>query len=415
MGRDVGVSAIALAAAIAVVACDEAGTGRAGAGGANEADPCDFDVETLLSCADETCDLDAHAEALGACTVDDKADDGDGETERSWIERLQQKLADRAEKCFEAKDVGCVEKVYFALAAGAKVKGMHNAAGMMWNFLTCGDDPATITAKALEADASVITVMEGARAVVWQYGEELVAQGMGDGEYPVEVAKTGLSADSADLWYAMGSFHVEGTAKVVLEGGAVKSVTIDYKATDRYDWHPGASAGGDAEGVSTFKDDWAQFLVDEGAACEFDMVGEWSETLTEKPPEVEVPDPPDLPPLGEGDCCEDHGGRGCEVEACQTAVCDMDPYCCDTQWEVLCVDQATKLTACGCEAPEDPPPDPPGDDDDAMDTDGGGEEPPEPTSCVDACGEVLATCACDDQCTELMDCCDDYVAECTDG
>lgn len=35
-------------------------------------------------------------------------------------------------------------------------------------------------------------------------------------------------------------------------------------------------------------------------------------------------------------CCTGHPFLGCENAACQTAVCNSDPFCCDTQWDGLC-------------------------------------------------------------------------------
>ncbi|HWB74435.1 MAG TPA: hypothetical protein VG755_05760, partial [Nannocystaceae bacterium] len=52
--------------------------------------------------------------------------------------------------------------------------------------------------------------------------------------------------------------------------------------------------------------------------------------------------------LGNG-CCDATGtGAGCldpEVEAC---VCDDDPYCCDTEWDTLCVDEVESLNCGAC-------------------------------------------------------------------
>jgi hypothetical protein len=58
---------------------------------------------------------------------------------------------------------------------------------------------------------------------------------------------------------------------------------------------------------------------------------------------VMCPDPP-----GEGDCCAANGSPGCEVGACQNAVCQADPTCCDMEWTQACADQASMVcTACG--------------------------------------------------------------------
>ena len=40
---------------------------------------------------------------------------------------------------------------------------------------------------------------------------------------------------------------------------------------------------------------------------------------------------------GSGDCDEANGSPGCTDIACCSFVCDIDPYCCDTEWDGTCV------------------------------------------------------------------------------
>lgn len=57
---------------------------------------------------------------------------------------------------------------------------------------------------------------------------------------------------------------------------------------------------------------------------------------------------------GEGDCCTAHGTPGCEVEDCCTLVCALDLPCCEVAWDQMCVDLAISLDPCGsarCEPP----------------------------------------------------------------
>jgi len=44
-------------------------------------------------------------------------------------------------------------------------------------------------------------------------------------------------------------------------------------------------------------------------------------------------------------CYQQHGGRGCSNSACCAQVCSLDPYCCDTQWDSICANEAA--TICG--------------------------------------------------------------------
>lgn len=45
----------------------------------------------------------------------------------------------------------------------------------------------------------------------------------------------------------------------------------------------------------------------------------------------------------EGDCCSANGSPGCAGSNCCADVCSADPYCCETNWDILCADQADKL------------------------------------------------------------------------
>jgi hypothetical protein len=44
-------------------------------------------------------------------------------------------------------------------------------------------------------------------------------------------------------------------------------------------------------------------------------------------------------------CCEVWGGAGCDDATCQAAVCGVDPFCCNNQWDSFCVNEAVSL--CG--------------------------------------------------------------------
>ena len=50
-----------------------------------------------------------------------------------------------------------------------------------------------------------------------------------------------------------------------------------------------------------------------------------------------------LPGCGEpgaGSCDQPQVTPSCNDESCCTAVCEIDPFCCDNQWDGLCVDRA---------------------------------------------------------------------------
>lgn len=69
-------------------------------------------------------------------------------------------------------------------------------------------------------------------------------------------------------------------------------------------------------------------------------------------------------PTPGGDCCGLHTGPGCSEASCQTCVCGYDPSCCDSEWDSVCVYEASGRCAASCAcAPSTPtpvPPPPPG-------------------------------------------------------
>jgi hypothetical protein len=53
-------------------------------------------------------------------------------------------------------------------------------------------------------------------------------------------------------------------------------------------------------------------------------------------------------PGNSGNCCEQHGGAGCEVDDVEACVCDQDAFCCSTEWDDMCVDLATSECGAMC-------------------------------------------------------------------
>ena len=49
-------------------------------------------------------------------------------------------------------------------------------------------------------------------------------------------------------------------------------------------------------------------------------------------------------------CCIEHGDPGCSDVLCCSAVCEGDPFCCDSNWDDLCVADATNLCGDLCDA-----------------------------------------------------------------
>lgn len=52
---------------------------------------------------------------------------------------------------------------------------------------------------------------------------------------------------------------------------------------------------------------------------------------------------------GAGDCCAAHASPGCNIDACCTAVCACDAFCCDTEWDQYCAGTGFQNSGCGAE------------------------------------------------------------------
>ncbi|MCH8252626.1 MAG: hypothetical protein IID36_09265 [Planctomycetes bacterium] len=51
---------------------------------------------------------------------------------------------------------------------------------------------------------------------------------------------------------------------------------------------------------------------------------------------------------GSGSCCEAHDTPGCDNQACEVTVCAEDAFCCDTEWDDFCLSDACDLSVCDC-------------------------------------------------------------------
>lgn len=50
-----------------------------------------------------------------------------------------------------------------------------------------------------------------------------------------------------------------------------------------------------------------------------------------------------------GDCCSPHDTPFCDNEPCCALVCADDSFCCDVEWDLLCVNGAEAFPECGCD------------------------------------------------------------------
>jgi hypothetical protein len=56
---------------------------------------------------------------------------------------------------------------------------------------------------------------------------------------------------------------------------------------------------------------------------------------------------PPQPCPAPGSCTVAHANAGCENQVCCEAVCDADPFCCESQWDQICADEGTDICL-GC-------------------------------------------------------------------
>jgi hypothetical protein len=81
------------------------------------------------------------------------------------------------------------------------------------------------------------------------------------------------------LYYGLGQFGIRGDASITTESGYIVATTLRFEAEDRYDWHADVSAGRKDDEIRGFRDAWAQYLVEQGYACEYDQRATWEETF----------------------------------------------------------------------------------------------------------------------------------------
>lgn len=59
---------------------------------------------------------------------------------------------------------------------------------------------------------------------------------------------------------------------------------------------------------------------------------------------------PELEIEGTGECCDIQAGPGCGDADVQLCTCAQDPFCCDTQWDDVCVELADNACEAACDA-----------------------------------------------------------------
>jgi len=135
----------------------------------------------------------------------------------------------------------------------------------------------------------------------------------------------------------------------------------------------------------------------EAAVCEIDPFCcdvEWDGACADEAQTAcpDICDPPN-PACGPdaGDCCAANGSPGCDNADCCACICDCDPFCCDTEWDAFCAGEGF-VGNCGASNPDSPCTEQCAD---CVDGGGGGGSD---------CCEANGTPGCDDQACEDLIC-----------
>lgn len=207
----------------------------------------------------------------------------------SW---LKEEWLARGRRCYEKDDYEClVNNFELAVFGWRNFYNLPVAADALENFLTC-DKPVL---KILQGDMfftmagnpryeamgweSLGTVLDSSEEAVRAWLTDTDALGRNGAS--LDIGSFGVVHGWDNIRLAIGRFTMDVEARLVnwdptLEEGRV---SLHLTFVDRYDFHPGrndtASEGRDYSDEFPYHL-WAVALVDEGMACEFDVVGDYA-------------------------------------------------------------------------------------------------------------------------------------------
>jgi hypothetical protein len=162
-----------------------------------------------------------------------------------------------------------------------------------------------------------------------------------------------FNTNAAELHYIASSVRYIAESATTVDGN-LADVIDNYTHTDRYEYILEVDANGDligGEWVGRSKLAHPDFLwLPTGLSLQSVAGGAitWAnvETIYEASITAQDDGGDDEPTDDAGACCEANGSPGCEDTTCETAVCDEDPYCCNTEWDGICGDLAQTLQSC---------------------------------------------------------------------
>ncbi|MFQ5461767.1 MAG: IPTL-CTERM sorting domain-containing protein [Phycisphaerae bacterium] len=147
---------------------------------------------------------------------------------------------------------------------------------------------------------------------------------------PVDTGE--LVAGLAPIW----EYH--GTHAPVAVSGACYWVEVKNNVGGGTNWFWEWSFDGDLATVTDAGPDG----YDPGDLVENDHDFAWCINLDLAVPDCLVPPPPICGP-GAGACDVANGTPGCDDVPCCEAVCAVDPFCCDVQWDQICADESIDI------------------------------------------------------------------------
>lgn len=177
-------------------------------------------------------------------------------------------------------------------------------------------------------------------------------------DFELEVSYGSVSSNyhfndnAAELHYIASSVNYIAESASTLDGNLASSID-SYTHTDRYEYILEVDANGDligGEWVGASKLAHPDFLwLPTGLSLESVAGGAITWANVQQIYNASITDggdSDDEPNDGGGACCEANDGTGCEDMSCESVVCDEDPYCCNTEWDLVCGQLAATLNAC---------------------------------------------------------------------
>lgn len=281
------IAAASLTLLLASTGCEDESASRPDPVAASEGGMCqDQAAELAALCGD-----DEECLELAEATIDDCEALASGKADFDASSWLKDQWIQRGRLCHAGGDLGClVDNFEWAVWGWRNVYGYPVAADAMDNFLTCGEPVLKISQDEMFATTignswfegmgwkSLATVLEESEAEVRVWLLESDALENGEGSLDIGGFPTVHGWENIRL--AIGRFTMDVEAELTAWDPLLQQGTVELHLSfiDRYDFHPqrndSASGGEDYSNRFPYHE-WAVLLVENGRACEFDIVGDY--------------------------------------------------------------------------------------------------------------------------------------------